>query len=115
MVIEQPVRCSYDALAVSLWIPGNANARRYVIEVAGNALGNAEEILPLCGYRIQRSKLRRKFHVIAHAVIKSEVWLHPPTVLPEGSQSCIRECVVGIAHALNEVRGNAGSIRLHRI
>src|ERR1700694_794732 len=110
MVVEQSVRCSHYALAVSLGVPGNSEARRHIIKVARNALRNAEEILALCGYRIQRTELRGKFHIVAHAIINGEVGSNPPTVLPEGSQRCIRECVAGIAHALNEVGGNAGSV-----
>ena len=91
MIVENSVGRAEHSLAVSVWIPREPDARLHVVRICLNSFLNAKEVVAgLCQASGSR-KLRREFHVVAHARVQGKVRPHSPGVLPVKSQWFVGE------------------------
>ena len=103
MIIKKSVRCTDDSFPILAGIPSYSEARRNVIGIAGNALGDPQRILRGLRERINGGKGGRQFYFVTYAIIQREVGTQTPAILNEAAERDIGKCIVRIAYTLNEV------------
>src|ERR1700751_2088195 len=113
MVIEHAVGRTHDRLAVSSGIPSHADARLDVIPVGLNSFLQSQHVVSGKSKPLGRFEFRGDFHVVANAIVQSDVRTDAPRVLPEGANGNVLEGIAGTAEALYEIYGQSGAVRLH--
>ena len=83
MVKENAVRGAENGLAISVGIPGEAEARLNVVPVGLNSFLQSEGVIGRKSETLRGRELRREFHFVAHTVIQGETGARAPGVLPE--------------------------------
>src|SRR5258707_9941109 len=100
MVIEQSIAHANDSLAVTAWIPGEAEARRDIVVVAGNSLAEAERFFRRVIHGSGWTKERLNFHVIANPVVQRQLAIDGPGILRDEAQAQIVERLICSADTL---------------
>src|SRR5580698_1654741 len=114
MIVEQSIRSADHGLTIAPGIPGQADARLYVVLVGLNSFLQSQQVISAERQPRGSFKLRRNLHVITQAVIQCEIAANVPRVLPEKSDRNVVKRIAGAAQALNEISGKSGAVGLHR-
>src|SRR5579859_4473389 len=115
MVVEQAVRATDYGLAALEGVPGEADARRYVVPVGIEALLDVQRVIRGVGERVGHLEPRRDLHVITHAVVEGEVRRHSPRILDEDAVGMVDERILRVADALDERLREAEPVGLHGV
>src|SRR6202042_2310027 len=81
MIVENPISRPHHRFPIALRIPRKSKSRRHIVHIARNSFHHSQRTLRRRIHRRRRREIGRQLHVIPHAVIQSQLPIHPPAIL----------------------------------
>src|SRR5208282_894721 len=112
MIKEYSERAANYSLAITLGIPGDAEARLNVVLVGLDSLLQSQQVVGGQSQSLWRLELRRDLDIVTNAIVDGQIMAHAPAVLPEDANRDIVKCIAGAAESLNVISREPGPISL---